>query len=160
MEKMKKQLKMGGTKEKGLGEQLDEASMLSYKKRLAAFCVCYVLGVLCSLFGCCALWIPQQGLLLFAALYTGGNLISLASTCFLKGPLKQLKEMFAETRWIATLLMFLFMGLTLMAALWLKNFVLVVVFCACQYLALTWYSLSYIPMARKFVKDRIESLAG
>ena len=156
---MKKQLRIDN-KERGLSDDLNDATTLSWKNRLRAFCACYILGTLCALFGCCSLWIPIHGMMIFAGFYTGGNLISLASTCFLKGPLKQAKEMFAGTRWIATVVMFLFMALTLMAALWWGNKVLVVVFCACQYLALTWYSLSYIPMARKFVKDRVESIVG
>lgn len=39
------------------------------------------------------------------------------STCFLMGPVNQLKKMFAETRIIATILVFVTIGLTLFAAL-------------------------------------------
>ena len=42
--------------------------------------------------------------------------MSICSTLFLMGPMKQLKKMFNETRWISTLTMFAFLALTLIAA--------------------------------------------
>ncbi|EDL39237.1 SFT2 domain containing 2, isoform CRA_d, partial [Mus musculus] len=72
-------------------------------------------------------------------------------TVFLMGPLKQLKRMFEPTRLIATILVLLCFALTLCSAfLWNKG--LALIFCILQSLALTWYSLSYIPYARDAVK--------
>lgn len=83
--------------------------------------------------------------------YTLGNITSIGSTMFLMGPLKQLKRMFEPTRLIATILVLLFFVLTLCSAfLWNKG--LALIFCILQSLALTWYSLSYIPYARDAVK--------
>ncbi|VDN34954.1 unnamed protein product [Dibothriocephalus latus] len=82
------------------------------------------------------LWIPHTGLKLFAIFYTFGNLCSLASSFFLMGPVQQCKRMFAETRIIAACLV-----------LWGKP-VLCLLFSVFQFLALTWYSISYIPLAR------------
>ncbi|BHF78415.1 Vesicle transport protein SFT2B [Sparganum proliferum] len=84
------------------------------------------------------LWIPHTGLKLFALFYTLGNLCSLTSSFFLMGPVQQCKRMFAETRIIAASLVILFMVLTIVSAV--------------VFLALTWYSLSYIPFARDAVK--------
>lgn len=39
------------------------------------------------------------------------------STCFLMGPVNQVKKMFAATRVIATILVFISIGITLFAAL-------------------------------------------
>ncbi|KAG8506020.1 Vesicle transport protein SFT2A [Galemys pyrenaicus] len=54
--------------------------------------------------GTALLWIPG-GIKPFAVLYTLGNLAALASTCFLMGPVKQLKKMFEPTRLLATVVM-------------------------------------------------------
>ncbi|XP_011877274.1 PREDICTED: vesicle transport protein SFT2B isoform X6 [Vollenhovia emeryi] len=101
--------------------------------------------------------ITQKGLAVFAVFYTLGNIISLASTCFLMGPLNQLKKMFAATRLIATILVLVSIALTLFAALHLHNPGLALLFIIIQSLAMTWYSLSYIPYARDAVKKTVES---
>ncbi|KAM6368390.1 vesicle transport protein SFT2A isoform 4-T5 [Alca torda] len=72
-------------------------------------------------------------------------------TCFLMGPLKQLKAMFEPKRLVATVVMLLFLVLTLCAVFWWNKKGLAVLFCILQSLAMTWYSLSYIPFARDAV---------
>ncbi|KAG9493644.1 hypothetical protein GDO78_001498, partial [Eleutherodactylus coqui] len=74
-----------------------------------------------------------------------------SSTCFLMGPLKQLKKMFEPTRLIATIIMLLCLICTLCAAFWWHKKGLVLLFCILQFLAMTWYSISYIPFARDAV---------
>ena len=96
----------------------------------------------------------------FALLYTLGNIVALASTCFLMGPVNQIKRMFAPTRWIATVLMLAFLLLTLMSALWWKKKGLTIIFCLFQFLAMTWYSISYIPYARDAVKKAFDTCLG
>ena len=53
----------------------------------------------------------------FAILYTIGNIISLCSTAFLVGPVKQIKNMFAEKRLIATIVFLVSMIITLVVAI-------------------------------------------
>jgi len=53
----------------------------------------------------------------FAVLYTFGNILSLASTGFLVGPLRQLKSMFDPTRVITTIVFLAAMIMTLLSAL-------------------------------------------
>lgn len=137
--------------ESGIMTQISDSSTLSWSTRLKGFIICFVVGVLCSLLGTFLLFLTH-GLKLFALFYTIGNLMALGSTCFLMGPLNQLKRMFAETRLIATIIVLLMMALTLMAALWWKKPGLAIIFCILQFLALTWYSISYIPFARDAVK--------
>ncbi|XP_078471695.1 vesicle transport protein SFT2B-like isoform X1 [Lampetra planeri] len=97
------------------------------------------------------LWL-KNGLILFAVFYTLGNICALCSTCFLMGPLKQLKRMFNPARAIATSVMLCCLVCTLCSAFWWKNKPLALLFCILQFLSLTWYSLSYIPYARDMVK--------
>ncbi|KAF5916592.1 hypothetical protein HPG69_005387, partial [Diceros bicornis minor] len=110
-----------------------EASSLSWDTRIKGFIACFAIGILCSLLGTFLLWVPRKGLYLFAVFYTFGNIASIGSTVFLMGPMKQLKRMFEPTRLIATIMVLLCFALTLCSAFWS--------------LALTWYSLSFIPFA-------------
>ncbi|XP_076642765.1 vesicle transport protein SFT2A isoform X1 [Halictus rubicundus] len=133
-----------------------DQSTLSWSTRIKGFAICFIVGILCSILGSFALFL-HRGLTVFAVFYTLGNIISLASTCFLMGPCNQLKKMFAATRVVATVLVFVALGMTLFAALHLKNAGLALLFIIIQSLAMTWYSLSYIPYARDAVRKTVES---
>ena len=153
--------------------------VLSWSTKLKAFLFCFILGILLSFLGSFALFL-SRGLSVFAVFYTLGNILSMASTCFLMGPFNQIKKMFASTRAIATILVFASFILTLLAALvvslslflcaWfnlirfqLHNAILAIlalVFIIIQSLAMTWYSLSYIPYARDAVKKTFVACIG
>ncbi|XP_075874946.1 vesicle transport protein SFT2A [Nelusetta ayraudi] len=136
--------------ELGLTSQVLDASSLSFSTRVKWFCICFGAGILFSILGSALLFLPN-GLKLFAVFYTLGNITALASTCFLMGPLKQLKRMFEPTRLIATIVMLLCLALTLCAVFWWNKKGLAIIFCVMQFLAMTWYSISYIPFARDAV---------
>ncbi|KAK2531452.1 hypothetical protein Q9233_005704 [Columba guinea] len=138
MEKLRRVLSGQDDEEQGLTAQVLDASTLSFGTRVRWFAICFVAGIVCSILGTALLWLPK-GVKLFAVFYTLGNIAALASTCFLMGPVKQLKTMFEPKRLIATVVM-----------LWNKKG-LAVLFCILQFLAMTWYSLSYIPFARDAV---------
>ncbi|CAE1275751.1 Vesicle transport protein SFT2A,Vesicle transport protein SFT2B [Acanthosepion pharaonis] len=131
---------------------ISDASTLSWSTRIKGFVICFVLGATFSILGSSLLFVSKKGLVLFAVFYTLGNILSLSSTCFLMGPMNQLKKMFAKTRVIATVLVFVMFILTLVSAFAIKNSGLAILCCILQFLALTWYSLSYIPFARDAVK--------
>uniref|UniRef100_A0A3Q4HE56 Vesicle transport protein n=1 Tax=Neolamprologus brichardi TaxID=32507 RepID=A0A3Q4HE56_NEOBR len=117
--------------ELGLTAQVLDASTLSYSTRVKWFVICFAGGILCSILGTALLFLPS-GLKLFAVFYTLGNIAALASTCFLMGPLKQLKRMFEPTRLIATIVM-----------LWGKKG-LAIIFCILQFLAMTCFSFHFL----------------
>ncbi|KAM4711341.1 vesicle transport protein SFT2B-like isoform 2-T2 [Anableps anableps] len=135
----------------GILERANQPSSLAWGTRMKGFLICFILGALCSILATCLLWIPGFGLPVFAVLYTLGNLCALASTMFLIGPLRQLKNMCAKVRALATVIMLVCLVLTLCAAFWWKNNGLALLFCVLQFLAFTWYGLSYIPFARDAV---------
>ncbi|XP_020014309.1 vesicle transport protein SFT2A isoform X2 [Castor canadensis] len=155
MEKLRRVLSGQDDEEQGLTSQVLDASSLSFNTRLKWFAICFVAGVFFSILGTGLLWLDIK---LFAVFYTLGNLAALASTCFLMGPMKQLKKMFETTRLPATVIMLLCFVLTLCAALWWKKKVLALLFCILQFLSMTWYSLSYIPYARDAVIKCCSSL--
>uniref|UniRef100_A0A8B9PIF2 Vesicle transport protein n=1 Tax=Apteryx owenii TaxID=8824 RepID=A0A8B9PIF2_APTOW len=134
-----------------------DASTLSFGTRVKWFAICFIAGIACSILGTALLWLPK-GIKLFAVFYTLGNIAALASTCFLMGPLKQLKAMFEPTRLIATVVMLLSLILTLCAVFWWGKKGLALLFCILQFLAMTWYSLSYIPFARITTSRRLSKV--
>ncbi|XP_056422836.1 vesicle transport protein SFT2A isoform X4 [Hyla sarda] len=126
-----------------------DSSSLNFGTRVKWFAICFVSGIVCSILGSALLWVPGAGIKLFAVFYTLGNIAALASTCFLMGPLKQLKKMFEPTRLITTIIMLLCLICTLCAVFWWHKKGLALLFCILQFLAMTWYSISFIPFARR-----------
>ncbi|XP_045699892.1 vesicle transport protein SFT2A isoform X3 [Phyllostomus hastatus] len=166
MEKLRRVLSGQDDEEQGLTSQVLDGASLSFSTRLKWFAICFVSGIFFSILGTGLLWLPG-GIKLFAVFYTFGNIAALASppvcphsTCFLMGPVKQLKKMFESTRWLATVVMMLCFVFTLCAALWWHKKGLAVLFCVLQFLSMTWYSLSYIPYARDAVLKCCSSLLG
>ncbi|XP_063300504.1 vesicle transport protein SFT2B-like [Pelobates fuscus] len=152
MDKLKKVLSGQDNEERSSFEQAIETHSLSWGTRIKGFIACFVFGIVCSILGTCLLWLSSNGTTLFAIFYTIGNVASLCSTMFLMGPLKQLKRMFEATRLFATIIMLVCLVLTLCSALWWKIKGLALLFCLLQFVAMTWYSISYIPFARDAVK--------
>lgn len=138
--------------ESSLITEISDATTLSWSTRIKGFIICFVLGVIFTFVGVFMLWKDVKW---FAIFYTFGNITALGSSFFLTGPLKQLKNMFKEKRLIATIVMLVCLVLTLCAALWWKSKGLALIFAILQYLAMTWYCLSYIPFARNAVKSCI-----
>ncbi|KAJ3323916.1 hypothetical protein HDV06_000892 [Boothiomyces sp. JEL0866] len=124
-------------------------------QRFQAFGVCFGAGFLISFFATFSLWTAQFGL--FAVLYSIGNIISLMATGFLIGFTKQFKKMFDETRRTATIVFLSSLVITLICAFVLQIAILTLIAALVQFLALLWYSLSYIPFARDGVKGMFKS---
>jgi hypothetical protein len=78
-------------------------------------------------------------------------LVSLVGTGFVIGFASQIKLMFKPVRIIATVVFLGSVGLVFVGAFVLKNEILCIIFVIVEYLAYTWYNLSYIPYARSAV---------
>jgi len=122
---------------------------LSKTTRLYGFFACLGIGFLLSLLGSIVLFLGQ--LTSFAVLYIFGTVISLVGTGFIIGFFKQLKLMFKPVRVVATIIFLAAIGLVFVAAFVIRSDVLCLVFVIIEYLAYTWYTLSYIPYARSAV---------
>lgn len=143
--------------EAGIVAEVIDVTKLSWSTRIKGFAICFVVGVLLAIMGSLFLFLPGNGLKLFAVFYSLGNITAVASTCFLMGPVNQVKRMFAMTRLAATIIFLVCLGLTLCSAFWWKKTGLALIFCILQFIAFTWYSLSYIPYARDVVKKCFSS---
>jgi hypothetical protein len=120
---------------------------LTFKERVIGFAATYLFGLLCSVLS----WFSFGDWKAFGILSTAGNLSSLGGTMFLMGPVRQLRRMFDPQRVVATVVMLTSMVGTFVAAMALKSAFLTFICSIIQYLALIWYSLSYIPYARDIV---------
>ena len=124
---------------------------LTRVQRLYAFGTLFAIGFVLSFLSTILLFSGALGA--FAILYTLGNVISLVATGFLVGFVKQFTKMFDPNRRIASITFLVTMVLTLISAFVLKIGIITLLLCVVQYLALLWYSLSYIPFARDFIKS-------
>ncbi|OJA09894.1 hypothetical protein AZE42_06752 [Rhizopogon vesiculosus] len=122
---------------------------LTRTQRLYGFVGCLVIGFALSILGSVLLFLSQLGS--FAVLYTIGILVSLVGTGFVIGFASQLKLMFKPVRLIATAVFLGSVGLVFVGAFVLGNEILCIIFVIIEYLAYTWYNLSYIPYARSAV---------
>jgi len=125
----------------------NKLSDLSWETRLYCFAGCIVLSIITSVLSSPFLFVGK--LSEFTVMTSLGSIISIGGTFFLSGPLNQLKKMFEPSRLIATLVYLLMIALTLIAGLVLRNPVLALIFIFGQYVAMAWYSLSFIPYARE-----------
>ncbi|XP_067945796.1 vesicle transport protein SFT2B-like [Watersipora subatra] len=132
----------------GILTQVSSATTLSWSTRIKGFIACFVAGIVCSLLSS-FLWVWSVAA--FVVLYSIGTILSLCSTMFLLGPLKQLKRMADPTRIICTIVLLVCIVLTILSALLWDSVPLAIIFCIIQFLALAWYSISYIPFARDAV---------
>jgi len=119
---------------------------LTRTQRLYGFVGCLIVGFVLSILGSTLLFLGQLGS--FAILYGMGTLISLAGTGFLIGFYKQLKLMFKPVRVVASIVFLASIALVFVGAFVIKNDVICIIFVIVEYLAYTWYTLSYIPYAR------------
>jgi hypothetical protein len=144
------------TRERTFGDECASAFHVSLANRLVAFVACVVTGFVISAGSLLVLFHPVK----FAVLYTLGNMLSIGSSMFLRGPSKHCSTMFAEKRRMATGILLACMAATLTVALWKGSAMLwlVIVLVCVQCLALAWYTLSYIPYARTAVKSAVASV--
>eukprot|EP01129_Flabellula_baltica_P017730 TRINITY_DN993_c0_g1_i1.p1 TRINITY_DN993_c0_g1~~TRINITY_DN993_c0_g1_i1.p1 ORF type:complete len:184 (+),score=24.96 TRINITY_DN993_c0_g1_i1:62-553(+) len=127
---------------------------MSLSQRITGFAIMLVLGVIVSLLSTIFFLQPA----LFGIFYTLGNVLALFSTAFLYGPMEQLKAMFKPTRIIATIIYIGSLVMTLVVVLVFQpaSNIWVLLCIVIQYIAFTWYSISYIPYARTCIKKTLK----
>ena len=126
------------------------------KQRIYGFLICFGLGLLLSflsiggIFG--GLLNPKK----FGMLYSLGNICSIGSTLFLIGPMRQLKRMFKQVRFVATLLYLGSLAGTIVFCFFYEkkwwHKLLLISLIVLQFCCLFWYTLSYIPFGRTICK--------
>ncbi|KRY89919.1 Vesicle transport protein SFT2B [Trichinella pseudospiralis] len=97
---------------------------LSWSTRIKCFIFCFLFGIFLSVMGSVSVFF--RNFVMFSILFSIGSVMSMASTCFLMGPVKQLKKMVDPTRWISTVIVLLMIILTLFSAFYVRHFVCLV----------------------------------
>ncbi|XP_022141324.1 vesicle transport protein SFT2B isoform X2 [Momordica charantia] len=162
----------GDDEERGqslLDEDSEDLCSLSPVQRLYGFGACLTGGVVCMVLAICLVLMSYTShypastddfsLLVFAkpikfaVLFTFGNVLAVGSTAFLFGPGQQIRMMFDSVRIYATAIYLGCVVLALICALWIHNKILTVIAIISEICALIWYSLSYIPFARRMVSE-------
>ncbi|XP_041010052.1 vesicle transport protein SFT2B [Juglans microcarpa x Juglans regia] len=139
-----------GNEERGdgfLDDESDGFCSLSPMQRVYGFAACLVAGLVCMILSLIVFAKPIK----FAALFTFGNVLAVGSTAFLIGPRQQIGMMFDSVRVYATSIYLGCVVIALICALWIHNKILTILAIICEFCALIWYSLSYIPFARRMV---------
>ena len=178
-----------GASAMGLGDNPCPCCELTFMQRLQGFGACFGIGMLISFLSTIKLWAGNMRD--FAVMYSIGNMVALLSMGFLMGacrmccavfvcllphlpplhtnvttsvcPKSQCKNMFHETRRIATVIYLILLIVTLVVATQVTgsgSVVLVILCVIAQFLALCWYTLSYIPFARQMVMSCLGSCVG
>ncbi|MQM14699.1 hypothetical protein Taro_047636 [Colocasia esculenta] len=112
--------------------------------------------------GSCSLS-PLQSLVVFykpikfAVLFTFGNLLAIGSTAFLIGPVEQARLMLDPVRIYATAIYVGSVVLALACALVIRSKIFTLIAIIIEICALVWYSLSYVPFARRMVSELLAS---
>lgn len=138
---------------------------LTYKERLYGFGFCFTIGYLITFmsfkfFEDLIAGNPVP----YVILYTFGNCISLLSSMFLCGPKRQFQRMFDDTRKITTII-YLSSLLASIIVCFLPlpsnlKLIILVLLLLTQLLASIWYTMSYIPLARRAFKRCVNRELG
>lgn len=131
-----------------LGE-FSRSCSLSPLQRLYAFAACLVAGLAFMILSLLVFHRPIK----FALLFSFGNLLAIGSTAFLMGPVQQTRMMLDPARFYATTIYIGSVFIAIICALWIHNKLLTLIAVICEICALLWYSLSYIPFARRMVSE-------
>lgn len=118
-------------------------------QRVYGFAACLLAGFICMFLSMIVFIKPIK----FALLFTFGNMLAIGSTTFLIGPMQQLSMMMDPVRAYATYMYVGCVVLALICALWIHSKILTLLAIICEICALVWYSLSYIPFARRMVSN-------
>lgn len=128
---------------------------MTWKERILGCTTCMIAGYLLSLgsfFRIKDLLFGNPNPLVINA--TIGNIIALLGSCFLSGPTNQYNRMWSTKRRYATIMYLGSLVLTLIVASipfrGPKGLLLLFLLLS-QYISITWYCLSYIPMAQEIV---------
>ncbi|XP_042455530.1 vesicle transport protein SFT2B-like [Zingiber officinale] len=136
-----------------LGEFGDGSCSLSPLQRLYGFAASLVIGFAFMLLSLVVFYKPIK----FALLFTFGNLFAVGSTAFLIGPVQQARMMLDPVRVYATIIYVGSVVVALVCALWVHSKLLTVIAIVSEICALVWYSLSYVPFARRMVSELLIS---
>jgi len=129
---------------------------LSYKTRVIGWLACSITGMVLSFIVSFVFVFSNFDVAAFAVLYSIGQILSIAGSCFLSTPAGQWKDMKKKSRIIPSILYVSSIILTLVVALATNIKGLVLLFLIIQIFAYYWYTITFIPFGQKIVKKLCE----
>lgn len=129
---------------------------LSYKTRIIGWLGCSITGMVLSLIVSIVFVITNFDVVAYAILYSLGQIISIAGSCFLSTPAGHCKDMMKKHRIIPSSIYILSIILTIVIAVATQIPGLVLLFLFIQIFAYYWYTISFIPFGQKIVKKLCE----
>jgi len=136
-------------KDATLWDDINEQCSLTIQQRAIGFGISFGVGLFFTFLSFLFFTSPST----FALFYTLGNITMLCSTAFIVGPMRQLKNMFALTRIICTIVFFVSMIFTLICVFLDWSVFLVILSILIQICALIYYCFSYIPYGRACLRN-------
>mmetsp|Transcript_11628 Transcript_11628/g.17468 ORF Transcript_11628/g.17468 Transcript_11628/m.17468 type:complete len:188 (-) Transcript_11628:42-605(-) len=126
---------------------------LTFQQRVIGFGGCAGIGWLLSMMGTFTLigGPSKKNIITFSILYVFGNITALCATGFLLGPRSQCRQMFHPTRRYVTVFYLVMLIIVFSVAVAKQHVGIVLAMLFIEILAAFWYSISYIPFARKMV---------
>ncbi|URE21585.1 Got1/Sft2-like family [Musa troglodytarum] len=122
-------------------------------QRLYGFAASLVIGFAFVLLSLIVFYRPIK----FGIMFTFGNILAVGSTAFLIGPVQQARMMLDPVRIYATAIYVGSAIVALVCALWIHSKMLTLIAIIIEICALVWYSLSYVPFARRMVSELFAS---
>jgi len=149
-------------KPKTAAEEMEDALCgmcpeLTYKQRVGGYVTCFFVSFCLSIGSFTRLvQLVKGNPAPFVVFYTLGNVMAILGSLFLSGPRTQCKKMWDKTRRIATFVYFATIFFTLFVAFYdgippggRVGLIIMCIFF--QWLAMLWYTISFIPFARDYV---------
>ena len=134
---------------------------MTLRSRVLGWFVCFVIGCSCSASAMQQLGEVFEGRpMMFGTMYSAGNLVSLCGTTFMVGPHSQLRSMTDPKRISSALVYLGAVAATLVSALLLRNSSATLAFLVVQFLAMWYYTLSYIPGGQWCGKHCVKVVLG
>ncbi|KAL0221298.1 hypothetical protein RCL1_001152 [Eukaryota sp. TZLM3-RCL] len=134
-------------------DSIGDSLSLSKKTRFYGFIITFAVGFVCGFFAIMMLPSAIVTGKSFAFLYAVGHLCAIGSTCFLLGPMKQLKKMFKPDRIMATTAYLVSVFLVLILALRGLTVILLLPLVIVSFCCLLYYIASYFPFGRRMLRS-------
>ena len=129
---------------------------MSYKTRVIGWLACSITGFLLSIIISFVFILSDFNVAAYALIYSLGQVLNIAGSCFLSTPSGHCKDMKKKHRIIPSIVYILSIILTIVIAVATEIKPLVLLFLVIQILAYYWYTISFIPFGQKILKKMCE----
>ena len=139
-----------------IGKEKTLCGDMSLKTRVIGWLACSIVGWLLSLIISFVFIFSNFNVAAFALIYSLGQCLNIAGSCFLSTPAGHCKDMKKKHRIIPSIVYILSIIITIVVAVATSIKGLVLLFLVIQVIAYYWYTISFIPFGQKILKKMCE----